>query len=45
MDTEFNVLDLYETFTTDFDIAAVQCAVWTFGVTRFTYSVPYCTNT
>jgi hypothetical protein len=34
MDTEFNVIDLYETFTTDFDVAAFQYAVWPSGITR-----------
>ena len=33
MDTEFNAIDLYYTFTTDFDFAAFQDAVWTSGIT------------
>jgi len=38
LDTEFNVIDLYETFTTDFDVAAFQDAVWTPGITHFILS-------
>jgi len=38
LDTEFNVIDLYKTFTTDFDVAAFQDAVWTPGITHFILS-------
>jgi hypothetical protein len=38
MYTQFNVTDLYETFTTDFDVAVFQDAVWTPGITHFILS-------
>jgi hypothetical protein len=38
MDTEFNVIDLYRTFNTGFDVAAFKDAVWTPGITHFILS-------
>ena len=35
MDTEFTVVDQHEIFTTDFDIALFQHAVWTCRITYF----------
>ena len=39
MDTELNVIDLYEIITTDFDVAAFQDAVRTSGITHFFLSL------